>query len=214
MAFTDWDFIQTSSVSASLTGTSPLNGASSLMMNGTASGFNRGQAAQVSAGSGITRGIGRGKIRTLIQKVSGADDANFTAGIFCLAEDANFGSGTGNAYFAIVETSTGNVSMRYGSNLAPGAATLLDSSNISFTNGSTIGLELEWDDDADNEIGGQHFMVRVGTQTDYSDLSEVINVVDPNTRTIAGYEGLCHMNDISGTPAVWYFDDTVIFTIS
>ena len=212
MAFSDWVFEQTSNATANLTASSPLSGSSSLELSLNANATNRGQAGYV-IDSGVPLGMSKGKIRTLIQKVSGNDVEEFASGIFCLAEATDFGSnGSTEAYVAIMDTEFQGVQLRYTSitNSTSGLLTKVDS--LGFTNGVTKALELEWDNNP-TEIGGIHFIVRVGSMTDFSDLTEVINFVDPTSRTIAGYEGICHINDSSLVSPVWYFDDTSIFEL-
>ena len=214
MAFADWFFEQTANATANLTATDPLFGSSSLELSMDSSVSNQGQAGYV-MDSAVPLGITRGKVRTLLnKKVSGFASNLYAAGIFCLAEDTDFGSNAAtNSYMAIVDESSGDVTLRYTTISGPSGGTVFDTADISFTNNLTIGLELEWNVDFTN-IGGTQFIVRTGTMTDFSDLSEVINYIDPTVRTINGYEGIVMMQDFATTPGVWYFDQTSVFTIS
>lgn len=213
--FSDWVFEQTTGTpEAALTGTSPLADSSSLRLSFGTSGTNRGQAAYV-VDSGVTLGMQKGVIRTLIQKVSGVDFEEFCAGIFCLAVDTDFGSNSStDAYMAVFDTESQGIRLRLASiTEGVGGITLATAPSLGFTNGVTKALELEWNNDQVG-IGGVHFIVRVGDMTDFSDLTEVISYVHPANPTTNGYEGIVHINDLTTfTAAEWYFDNTTIYEL-
>ena len=214
MAFADWVFEQTANATANLTATTPLFGSTSLELTMDSAVSNQGQAGYV-MDSAVPLGITRGKVRTLINKVvSGFASNLYIGGVFCLAEDTDFGSNAStSAYMAHFDEATDAISLRYTTLDAPSAGELFDQVDVGFVSGTTFGLELEWNLDFEN-IGGTHFIVRTGTMTDFSDLTEQINYVDSTVRTINGYEGIFMCQDFATTPGVWYFDQTSIFTIS
>jgi len=212
MAFADWTFVQTiGTPEASITSTSPLVGSSSLRLSFTVTITNAGQAAYV-VDSGVPLGMSKGVIRTLVQQFSTASAIEeYSAGIFFLAEDTDFGSSSStNAYSVTLDTENQGVRVRY-SDIQDGlGGELAVVTGLGFTVGVTRALEVQWNNDQVG-IGGVHIVVRVGTMTDFSDLSEVINLVDPVNPTTDGYEGICHFNDFAVfTPPVWYFDSTSI----
>jgi hypothetical protein len=214
MAFSDWVFEQTGGTpEAALTGTSPLADSSSLRLSFGTNGTNRGQAAYL-VDSAVPLGMSKGKIRTLIRKISGVDFEEFCAGIFCLAEATTFGSDSVDAYMAVMDTENEGVRLLYANITEGTSGVLVTVTGLGFTNGVTKALEFEWNNDQVG-IGGVHLIVRIGDMTDFSDLTEVINYVDPVNPTVAGYEGICHINDLTTFAAAeWYFDNTSIFELS
>ena len=214
MVFADWDIEFTGGGSTgALTTVTPLNGSSSLEFT-SSGGSNRSASATID-GVAAPRGIGRGKIRTLIEDRSvSAATVNIRAGIYCLAGNNTFQTGSGAlAYILTVNASTGNLDLiRVNSFTAN--STALASFAMGFTKNTTWPIELEWNEDSAGEIGGYHFIARSGTSgsTDFGTLVERFQYVDPTSPAHTGYEGLILLNDFNA--AEWTFDDTSIFTIA
>lgn len=217
MAFEDWEFFANDSGNAtiSLTSSDAITDTSSLQLSQTG-GTNRGINGQLKEDSVIVRGISRGKIRTLIKLLSGS--TNEGGGLFCLASDEDV-TNANSAYCLIVERTAGGVG-----NILLTRGDLADLTTLetyefdaTYSFGTVIAIELEWNDDTPaNEIGGTYLIARYGTMTDFSDLSDVINYVDASTGRLtfgAGYEGVCLRDDGTSNPSV-VFDQTEIFTIS
>lgn len=217
MAISDWEFV--GSGSEQLQTISPVSGTSHLEIT-VSGGFNIQRSAQVTAASGITRGIARGKIRTLIRYDNGATSTpNYAAGIYCLATNSGGFAASGTAYSLTVNANTGDLRLHDDNISASGFSQMnvLASASISFTAGTTMAIELEWDSLRQVDIGGTHFIARSGTQTDYSDLTERFQHIEPNGAVLtSGFEGLVVFHDASSTPnnTIWAFDDTEIFTVA
>lgn len=209
MAFSDWDFFgpPTEALQPS---SAAIVGSSSLEVTG-----NNSQAWQGQLNSGFSRGFTIGKIRTLMNVESTSDPTNLYPGIFCMSESENVTAITNDLYAVAVNPNnvSGNVQLKKLNNgiLDFDSESVLGSSQIDFTVGNTIALELEWLADVD-QIGGVLLRVRTGTELDYSDLSEVITYVDvssPYTSTFA--EGImCHFQSGVGVSVI-LFDETIIF---
>ena len=214
MAFGDWEF--NGNGTRILQPSSAILGTSSLEMEIDSASTNQSQSGQVTAASGITRGIARGKIRTLIRYNNGALSAQYHAGIFCLCSNANGFGGGNSAYRLAINPSNGDLELQdFGTSNA--IQTVFASYAQGYVQGTTIAIELEWNDDASGDIGGTHFIARSGVQTDYSDLTDRFQYVDaPGNQLTTGFEGIFMLHDTTATPSRvnWTFDDTVIFSIA
>ena len=84
---------------------------------------------------------------------------------------------------------------------------------MGYTLGTTIGLELEWHNSL-TDIGGIYFVVRTGVATDFSDLTDRIEVIeDIPAGNFNGYEGVFVLRD-TGIETTWLFDKTSVFSIT
>ena len=221
MAFTDWEIIQTNNTTVNLQSVNPIAGVSSIEMTGVAGFTNLGAAAQLVPDSFLTRGFSRGKIRTLVKFLnlgSATANAAFRAGIFFLADSPNFGSNSGNAYMVSFNATTDTVDIIFNGIAAP-TINLLASAAIQDSFGFQVEevypLEVEWYASL-TEFGGVRIIVRHGTQSDFSDLEDVIDIIDaPGNTTGTGYEGIFMAKDSAsfGTPH-WMLDNTSIWSIS
>lgn len=214
-SFTNWEFNQTTNSNYSLTPTDPISGGSSLQMFSTAAAINIGVAAQLTPDSFITRGFSRGKIRTLLRHQSGTFNSLIRGGIFCLAENSNFGDGAVKAYLASFNPDTGEVELNWTSVVEPTLGNLATASidSFGFMTATIYSLELEWNANT-GDFGGTSLTVRTGTQTDFSDLEDRIFYVDvPGNGLSSGYEGIYYSQDSSLGTSVFYFDKTSVFSI-
>jgi hypothetical protein len=146
-----------------------------------------------------------------------------------LAEFGEFG-GEGQAYGAAISIGNGMSSKRIslfkfsaGIDGSSGGISdfLLDESALPFlvNEGDVITLELEWrtEEEVLADLGGASLIVRVGQETDFSDLEDVITYVDtdePFTATLC--EGIwAGLKTVTGSEAVVFtFDNTSIYRIS
>lgn len=187
----------------------------------------------------IPTGYRAGRIQTLISlddmiSVSNAGHISH-AGILCMQNIENlaaFGEfgGEGRAYGAAISIGNGMSSKRIslfkftsGIDGSSGVISdsLLTSSAVPFTvnEGDTIALELEWrtEDEVIADLGGASLIVRVGQETDFSDLEDVIIYVDTDEPFITTLcEGIwAGLKTVTGAEAVIFnFDSTSIYRIS
>ena len=222
MAFTDWEIIaSTSNITASLQTLDPISGLSSIQFIGQAGFTSMGIVAQVDPDSVLTRGFSRGKIRTLVELQNlGSVSAQqlFKAGIFFLADDPDFGGTTGNAYMVGPNASDDTIDLHYTSIAQPDSGVIATAplqDSFGFQLDAVYPIEVEWWASLE-ELGGVRIIVRHGTQQDFSDLEDVIDIIDaPGNTTGTGYEGIfCAKDSASfGTPH-WMIDNTSIWSIS
>ena len=166
----------------------------------------------------LQKGLTRGIVRTLL-RVDSSVALNYY-GIYCMAASINTHN-TGGLYALQVEIGTSsNVQIRKASSSGAlgvgGAGSQLGSSvSAQFnTNGDIVALELFWDADNQIEFGGTKLTAKLGTATDYSDLSTVIDVVDttsPFTSSVA--EGIFSQHQSGSSNSVFY-DETIIQLVS
>jgi hypothetical protein len=220
MGFGQWEFFGNPGTGA-LDTIEEILGDTSVIIS-SSGGFNRGTNVQVTAASGITRGIGRGKIRTLLKHVSGtnADGGNF-GGIFCLGQNQDVHS-VGTCYFLGVEpddtTGSGEIRLFRAELADAGNVTPLATYSLGYSSGEIISLELEWNEDTAGDIGGTHLIARQGILTSYADLDVRFQYVDNSGSRLtlgSGYEGIGISDDsTSGAVTSWVFDNTTIFSIA
>lgn len=212
MALSDFDFFSGGSPTFGLQTTGALIGTSSLeiVMGGAT-------RIQGQPDSGNTRGFTKGKVRSLFRCTAfTGDQTSINVGLFCLTsvEDV-ISTGTGDAYAVGIypEDSVTNVTLRkitqnFGEFLSTGV--LLDSAAKDFDTGTTIAMELQWNVDVP-DLGGTQLIVRTGSQTDYSDLTEVINHIDTSSPYLTGFAEGVFCDCDSGQTATFLIDNTVTF---
>lgn len=219
MSFTDWEFLTTGTVTHNLQTLDAIAGSSSLEIVPT--GTTAGIAAQIDPDSFLTRGFTRGKIRTLLSMKDPENNVTvtdfFRAGIFFLADSPNYGSNTGDAYKVTPAPAGDTIDLVFDSIAAQtvviASAPIQDS--FGFQEEEVYPIEVEWWLNP-TEFGGVRIIVRHGTQADFSDLEDVIDIIDaPGNQDAAGYEGLFVSRNSGsfGTPH-WFFDNTSIWSIS
>ena len=212
MAFADWDFFTGGTVTNALQSTGALVGSSSLEIV-----MASGSRVQGQLDAGESRGFTKGKIRSLFKNTAVTGTASsVNVGLWCLSSVENMlGTGSGDAYAVGIypEDSVTNVTLRkitqnLGEFLSTG--TLLGSASEDFAT-ATVALELEWNV-AVAETGGVVLKVRTGSQTDYSDLSEVISIVDSSSPYTTGFAEGIFCDCDTGQTATFLIDNTEIFT--
>ena len=219
MSFTDWEFQSTGTTTHNLQTLDPIAGSSSLEI--TLGGTTSGIAAQIDPDSVLTRGFARGKIRTLLSMKDPENNVTLTdffrAGIFFLADSPNFGSNTGDAYKVSPAPAGDTIDLIFDSVAANAVilATAPIQDSFGFQKEEVYPIEVEWYLNV-AEFNGVRIIVRHGTQADFSDLEDVIDIIDaPGNQDAAGYEGLFASRGSSsfGNPH-WFFDNTSIWSIS
>ena len=210
MALSDWDFFSGGSPTFALQTVGALVDTASLEIVSPATGRIQGQLD-----SGQTRGFTKGKIRSLFRCTANTGTAlNSNIGLWCLSSVENMiGTGSGDAYgVGIAPAASANVRLR---KIDQNFGEWFDDADLavankSFIAGTTVAMELEWNVDIPG-IGGVNLVVRVGDATDFSDLSEVINIVDSSSPYTTGFaEGIWAATESPAT-ATFLVDNTEIF---
>jgi hypothetical protein len=207
MAFSDWDFFENGGATESLQTTGALVDSSSLEVILTSS-----DRWQAQLDSGQSRGFTVGKIRTLMKVTAVSSAPNTFVGLFCMTESEDVTAISQDLY--MVAANPNNIAanlklkkLNNGITDFSGESTK-GSTQVDFTTGNLISLEMEWQLDV-AEIGGIFITIRTGTATDFSDLSDVITYIDPSPYTSTFAEGLA-IQTVTSTATV-LFDETTIF---
>lgn len=210
MSFGDWDFFETGGVTQGLETTGALVGTSSLKVDYSSTDEWHGQL-----NSGESRGFTKGKIRTIMKMITiGFSASPQSMGVYCLssAEDIT-AAGTDFYAIRVIPLASANVSLEKVTNgLSSINGTQLGTTqDKNFQAGQTITIELEWDVNI-AEAGGTVLKVRTGSQLDFSDLSEVISVIDASSPYETGFaEGIYVNTSSSAGNSQVFFDNTEIF---
>ena len=169
----------------------------------------------VTALSGRTKGVTKGKLRTLFRY--DVPPSAGTVGAYGLVfmmsnEDIN---SSGNHYRVQYNFFTGRFELMKAIASGPTGGTLLAQGPI-FSPGNNVilGLEVEWIKDIP-ELGGVAIFVKYGFETDYSDLTPVITYVDSTAPLlVAVAESIFTISNYptpSGTGWNLDFDQTTMF---
>jgi hypothetical protein len=192
VAFSDFTFNKNNAdIICAIDGSSPLIGSGSLRLSNV---DNKTVPRRVHGYYTSNVGFARGKIRTLVNIAASSNRTR--AGLYCCGSQANLAS-AGNVYYAAFESdsSGGNRRLRLWKattgfdedSVTPATALLTAVAHPAFTLGTTKALELEWHASL-TLLGGTRLIVRVGDETDFSDLDEVADYTDvtsPYTTCVA-----------------------------
>jgi len=238
MAFGNWDhFINTAGASAiSLEVGNPIVGSGSLAYNkpNIASTDDFGAHSQLD--STFTRGLTKGRIRTLLRVGDGwTDTGSFVedtgAGIFYMSDTEDITGTGGNFYTAYVarERNTPNlfrllICRSAGQNTLTlacrpdlGAQVLLDTAASFVTAGEfVIPIQIEWNLDIAG-LGGLRHTMSAGNlgDTNFNNLAVVYDFVEPSPLTVASFEGLATTFQTGATvaPFTVVYDQTGVFQL-
>lgn len=198
-----------------------INTTTPLVDSGSLRGDNTGFGGSVNytnlTEDNYTKGIARGKIRTIMQaEITGN---RWQAGINFVADNLDLTGGAAGTYIWCAESDAGLRTFKlyeYGNGFGSSATkTLHTVSSPAWTAASIFTLEVEWNLDIAG-LGGCRIIARHGTATDFSDLVDVYDAVDgsPHVST-ATAEGLfIRKYDTLGDNYDVQFDNTSIFTIA
>ena len=213
MSFSQWERFTAGSVAFSLDTITTIVGASSLKLASTIAG----QANTLpSLSSLLPHAFTRGAIRTLIKTVT--LPSQIQVGLYCMANTRSAIQGVSRSsyyvHFKNTGVSTGEIRILKNSGGIGGASSVLSTfSTTNKPNGSIFSLEFQWEVLID-EIGGVDLIVRTGLLTDFSDLIDVIHIVDTSSPLILTQgEGIA-ANDPTGVNA-WdvRYDQTTLYKI-
>ena len=169
----------------------------------------------VTALSGRTKGVVKGKLRTLFRyDVPPSAGTQNTFGLVFMMGNENINSASNN-YRVQYNFTTGRIELIKSIGAGPAGGSLLAQGPL-FTPGNnvTFSLEVEWIKDI-TELGGVAIFVKSGLATDYSDLGSVVTYLDATSPllisvaesifTLSGYP--------TPTGAGWNldFDQTTMF---
>lgn len=215
MAFTDWEFFTDTGVSAAHDTVTPLLGTGSFITVASGTG-NRGLSGNVTVASGITQGMTRGRIRSVINV--DAFVAGYRIGFYCMASQKDITS-SGSFYSLSVHTRT---SLAIDAQLelrkhTPGLFSYLllteTTNNPSSINEFTdIVVELEWQADVVN-LGGTRLVGRAALGTSFGSLVKHIDYVDttgPYTSSVS--EGIMGQWFTTGESMTARLDNTEIIS--
>jgi hypothetical protein len=191
-------------------------GDSSLQVGTTSTGANQAQAVYLSTASGLTRGITRGRIITLIRyKTAHTSDAY--CGLFCMGSSLTTAT-VGALYAVELEVgTTNNVTLKKvtsGGIQQIELGTQIGSTySVDFdTLDDTVSIQLDWDAENQGFYGGTQLKLGLGTSTDFSDLTIVATEVDSTSPiTVSTVEGLYTLNENLSAGMRVQFDQTTIF---
>ena len=219
MSLSDWEFHASSGVTFSINLFTPIVSLGSGRLAMPDIGALTQTNINVTTASGRTRGVTRGKLRSLFRY-----DTLVTAAVlglaFCQSRSDHDLTSNGTAYFAYLRQADSKLHI---SRMGPtnstiagffGAPTFLDSGGFPFVPGNNVvfSLEVEWIVDI-AELGGVAIFLRQGFATNFSDLTTVITVLDTSSPlTTSTSESV-----FAGVPATFAgawnldFDQTTLF---
>lgn len=187
MSLTDWNvYIGNTGLGLSINVLTPILGLGCGRIGGIGLGGGTNTAViNVTALSGRTKGVTRGKLRTLFRY---DDFTGGAIGLTFLQSNANLTTGTSNFYAVQLRQADGTLYLtKVLSNVVNANGTTLDSVYFSPGIETVFALEAEWSVDL-VELGGVALFVRTGFATDFSDLTTVMTYLDvssPITTSVA-----------------------------
>jgi hypothetical protein len=204
MGLGDWERYSTTT-GLTIDPTAPLVGSGSLRMHLRDSGAE----CNLGLSDAHPRGLLKGRVRTLVRQTTGFL-TNHRVGLYCMAQALDITQGSERAFYRYCLKDQTLLLDKGDEGLSNGT-TSLGSVAHTWTLALTVALELEWDYDLDR-WGGAQLIGRVGTRTDFSDLSAVITVTDSSSPLATSVsEGLCGWS--SGGEKIFLFDDTTIYPL-
>ncbi len=165
--------------------------------------------------SGRTKGVIRGKMRSLFRYSSTSGSAQGRFGFTFLQSNENLGSSTGNHYMCGYDHPTGRIILTRttNGNLFAGVNTpaLIQSTIVTPGINTVFALEVEWVVDV-TELGGVAIFARFGYMTDFSDLTQQFVYLDTSSPFITSVAEsvFIHTSDTGG-PWNLDFDQTSLF---
>ena len=213
MSFSQWEKFTLGAATFSLDTITTIVGSSSLKLASVLAG----QANTLPSSSSLLPcALTKGALRTLIKTVSLPN--NVQVGLYCMANTRNATQGTSRTsyyvHFRNTGVSTGEVRLLKNSSGIGGASVVMATfPTMNQPTGSTFSLELQWTVAID-EINGVDLVVRYGSLTNFSDLTDVIHIIDTSSPlTITQGEGI-GANDPTGISA-WdvRYDQTTLLRI-
>ena len=162
-----------------------------------------------------TRGVIKGKIRTLIQPVDLTGPSTYSAGIYFMGSDDDV-INTGDCYGAFYVADAGGSSTRFSivkfTGGFSGAFNLYLGASVGLVAEGTItAMEVEWDASSGTEV--DITLRRVIGSTDFGAMITETSLTDSSSPFVTSVsEGLTTHNDASSS-VEWNFDNTTIFSI-
>jgi hypothetical protein len=220
VAFTDWDVYQNGNPQgASIEEGTPISGLGSLRLEGSLTDPNFINLLP-SDSSGIPHGFTKGKLRTLFRiDVLSFDSINEKDfGITCLQDQDNLSGGSGSAYGGVAHAESGGLTFRIVKYTGGLSALPIELASSVVPDGYVVGtdivaLEFEWVADL-TTLGGTQLILRrgVGAATDFSNLSDIVEVFEVNSPYISSVgEGLCFVDDEGSESSIVVWDKTESF---
>jgi hypothetical protein len=211
--FADWTFCKSDAdLIAAVDLSNPLVGSGSLRLSNV---NDKSIASNVHGYYTATTGFVRGKIRSLVKVETASNRAR--AGLYCCASTPDL-TATGSAYYTCLQADASGGSRTIqlfkataGFDQEPPGGLLANVAHAAFTIATTHCLELEWQIDA-TVLAGTRLIVRFGSQTDFSDLAEVLDYTDVSSPlVVSAGEGVCLVKwGVASDLAEARFDSTTI----
>ena len=168
----------------------------------------------VTALSGRTKGVTKGKLRTLFRyDVPPPSGSVNWYGLAFMMSAENAATGSGNHYRAQYNFNTGRIELiKALSTTISGGSVIAQGPIFSPGNNVTIGFEVEWIKDIP-ELGGVAMFVKYGFATDYSDLTPVITYIDTTSPFLVSVAESIFAATGNPGGALWNldFDQTTMF---
>lgn len=173
MSFSQWTFTSSNST-ASLDTINTIIGASSLKVVGHPT-LGASLYGIPSINSLLPGGFIKGALRILVKPVVLGTSRNIN--LVCLQSQRDPRFSPANCYWLEADGTSLNLRKSNSSGLNVGFSTLLGSSPLSMVVSTVFSIELQWVVAID-EVNGIDFIVRTGSMSDYSDLTQVIHILD------------------------------------
>jgi len=194
MSFGDWDHQIRGTVSSGLELTNAIVGSGSLKDGNFTGGNLTDQTNTHHLNNTFTRGLTKGRIRTLYGKEHTTTDSRTGPGIYCMCDNLDPANNSSDYYWFGLEHGVSNqlrlvIAKGVGTTLngalnwtfPGGADTLIASAAVitGFTLGETIPFQLEWNLDLAS-FGGVRLTASVGLvgDTNFSNLAVVYDIID------------------------------------
>lgn len=178
MAFSDWTF-NISNGSAGVDPTLPLTGTAALRLQATGNSQSRFFGIR-NTGGGYTRGLTKGRMRTLFR----VSDASIGCGFVFMASTLTPATVNSNYYEAGKHNSANQVMISRTNTGMIGFTSNLQLAAYTFAINTTYAMQIEWILD-DVAIGGLWMSLALGTALDFSNLTQVLAWTDPTSTRLA-----------------------------
>jgi hypothetical protein len=209
MALADWE-VHAANALVTLDTINTITGTSSLRIAGN-SGFAVGYANILPSKASLhPHGFTRGALRALFKPVGLGSGRQI--GLSCMQSDRNITT-TGTVFYSAEATGTALV-LNKGTSSIQSSRTQLATTSYTMVVGTVFALELQWDLLLD-ELNGIDLVVRLGTLTDFSDLTQVLHYIDTSSPLqISRGEGILYSTlSVQSINIEFRVDETTLYRI-